>query len=341
MMPTLDDPRWQSVLARDRAADGRFVFAVTTTGIYCRPSCPARRPRVENVRFFADGDAARREGFRACRRCTPDEARREEQAIAQAVSLIAAADSPPTLAILAAATGYSPAHLQRLFTRMTGVSPAAYARALRHRRSESALAEGGSVTAAIYEAGFNAPSRFYEDARARLGMAPVTWKRGGEGVVIRWAIAETTLGPLLVAATDKGVCRVAFGEGEPDLRVRFRRATLLAPDEAFIALLAEVIATIETPARPHAIPLDVAGTAFQEKVWRELTRIPPGETRSYAELAAAIGHPTATRAVGSANGANPVAVLTPCHRIIRADGTLGGYAWGEEIKQELLRRERG
>lgn len=340
VMQTFDDPRWQSVVARDRAADGRFVFAVISTGIYCRPSCPARRPRAENVRFFADGDAARGEGFRPCRRCTPDEATLEVQAVKQAVSLIDAADSPPTLAALSAMTGYSPAHLQRLFTRMTGVSPAAYARALRHRRSESALAESSSVTEAIYEAGFNAPSRFYQHARARLGMAPATWKRGGDGEVIRWAIAETTLGLLLVAATDKGVCRVAFGEGEADLRVRFPRATLLAPDEAFTALLGEVVATIETPARPHAIPLDVAGTAFQEKVWRELARIPPGETRSYAELAAAIGHPTATRAVGSANGANPIAVITPCHRVVRADGSLGGYAWGEGIKSELLRRER-
>ena len=339
-MSTVQDPRWQSVIARDRAADGRFVFAVTSTGIYCRPSCPARRPRAENVRFFGDGNAARDAGYRPCRRCTPDETSREAEAVALAMSRIAGAAVPPTLVALAAAAGYSPAHFQRLFTRATGVSPATYARALRHERAEAALAQGPSVTAAIYQAGFNAPSRFYESASGRLGMAASTRVRGGKGETICWAITETSLGPLLVAATGKGVCRVAFGEGQAELAARFPRATLLPPDEAFGALLAEVVAAIEAPAQPHTIPLDVRGTAFQEKVWQELRRIPPGETRSYAELAASIGHPTATRAVGSANGANPVAVLTPCHRVVRADGSLGGYAWGEGIKRELLRRER-
>jgi AraC family transcriptional regulator of adaptative response/methylated-DNA-[protein]-cysteine methyltransferase len=327
-------------MARDRHADGQFVFAVTTTGIYCRPSCPARRPRPAHVRFFADGDAAAREGFRPCLRCTPDEAGREARVIASALATIAAAETPPRLAVLAGAAGYSPGHFQRLFTRATGISPAAYARALRHKRAEAALAGLPSVTDALYEAGFNAPSRFYEAASARLGMAPSARARGGQGEAIRWAVAETTLGPILVAATEKGVCRVAFGEGEVELATRFPRATLLPQDETFAALLAEVVAAIETPARPHAIPLDVQGTVFQEKVWQELRRIPPGETRSYAQLAASIGHPTATRAVGSANGANPLAVLTPCHRVVRADGSLGGYAWGEGIKRELLRRER-
>lgn len=335
-----DDEAWQAVLARDRAFDGRFVTGVLSTGIYCRPSCPARHPRRENVRFLADGAAARGAGLRPCRRCSPDDVSRDERAVLAAIAAIRAAEQPLALAGLAADAGYSVAHFQRVFTRATGLSPAAYARALRMERAREALSEGGRVTDAAYDAGFNASSRFYEASAARLGMAPSAWKNGGRGVTIHWALVEASLGPMLVAATDKGVCRLSFHEGREALEARFPHAELVEGGEAFEALLADVVASVEEPARMRDIPLDVQGTAFQEAVWRELRRIPPGETRSYAEIAAAAGKPNAVRAAGSANGANNVAVLIPCHRVIRSDGSLGGYAYGLEIKRQLLARER-
>lgn len=338
------DEAWRAVLARDRRADGRFVFGVASTGIYCRPSCPARRPARENVRFFADGAAARAAGLRACRRCRPDEVMRDEAAVIAAIAAIknaAGSGRPPTLAELAAPSGYSPAHFQRVFARLTGLSPAAYARALRQQRVAEALSEGTGVTEALYAAGYEAPSRFYAEA-GRLGMSPSAWRDGGRGVAIRWGVAETSLGALMIAATDKGVCRVAFDEGEAELAARFPRATLEPGGPAFAGLVAEVVAAVEEPGRGGAaIPLDVQGTAFQEAVWRALALIPAGETRTYAELAAAAGHPRAVRAAGTANGANPVAVLVPCHRVVRGDGSLGGYAWGPQRKQVLLARERG
>jgi AraC family transcriptional regulator of adaptative response/methylated-DNA-[protein]-cysteine methyltransferase len=263
---------------------------------------------------------------------------RDEAAVMAAVKLLKQAQGPVPLADLAGASGYSPTHFQRLFTRLVGLSPAAYARALRQERAGSALSGGGRVTDVVYEAGYSAPSRFYAEA-GRLGMAPSAWRDGGRGVTIRWAVAATTLGPLLIAATDKGVCRVAFGEEEADLRARFPGAELGSGDAAFARLVQRVADAVEQPGRSHAIPLDVQGTAFQQAVWQQLQRIPAGETRSYGEIAAAIGKPGAVRATGSANGANSVAVLIPCHRVVRADGSLGGYAWGEEIKRELLRRE--
>ena len=332
---------WRAVLARSRAADGRFVMGVLSTGIYCRPSCPARHPLRGNVRFFADGAAARAAGLRACLRCAPDEASREEQAIAGALAVIAASDGERVaLASLAARSGYSPAHFQRLFTRATGLSPAAYARALRLERAREGLSGGGKVGDALYDAGYSAPSRFYEAAAERLGMSPSAWARGGRGATIRWGVAQTALGPMLLAATEKGVCRLSFHEGREELARRFPEAALIEGGEEFEALLGAVLAAVEAPEAAAAIPLDVRGTAFQEAVWQALRRIPPGETRSYAEIAAAAGHPGATRAAGSANGANPVAVLIPCHRVIRGDGTLGGYAWGLEIKRALLEGER-
>jgi len=331
---------WAAVQRRDRAQDGRFVTGVLSTGIYCRPSCAARHPRRQNVRFFAEGAAARAAGLRPCRRCLPDDVARDEAAVAQAIGLIRAADTPPALGALAAAAGYSATHFQRIFARATGLSPAAYARALRSERACDALSGEGAVTPAIYDAGFESPSRFYAAMDGRLGMAPSAWARGGAGVRIDWAVVATSLGPMLVAATPKGVCRVSFAEGPDDLARRFPRAELAEGGSAFAQLLQQVVAAVERPATAHAIPLDVQGTAFQERVWAELAKIPAGETRSYAQLAAAAGHPNAVRAAGSANGANAVAVLIPCHRVIRSDGQTGGYAYGSAIKEELLRRER-
>ena len=324
---------------RDEAQDGRFVVAVTSTGIYCRPSCPARRPQPEHCAFFDTGEAAQAAGFRPCKRCRPDEAARDEAAVAQALALLDGADRALPLAQLAGAVGYSPSHFQRLFTRRVGLSPAAYARALRAGRAGKALHESGTVSDAIYAAGFSGPSRFYAAMEGRLGMAPSAWANGGKGVTIRWAVVETSLGAMLVAATQKGVCRLAFGEGEESLRMHFPHADLVRGGADFADLLERVIAAVEQPGSGADIPLDVKGTAFQEAVWRALRRIPPGETRSYAAIAAEAGNPAAVRAAGSANGANPVAVLVPCHRVVRSDGSLGGYAWGTDIKRELLRRE--
>jgi AraC family transcriptional regulator, regulatory protein of adaptative response / methylated-DNA-[protein]-cysteine methyltransferase len=336
-----DDEAWRAVIERDRAFDGRFVTGVLSTGIYCRPSCPARHPRRENVRFFADGAAARVAGLRACLRCSPDDVSREERAVLAAIEAIRAAGQPLALAGLAEDAGYSPAHFQKVFTRAVGLSPAAFARALRMDRAREALSAGERVTDAVYDAGFSAPSRFYEASEQRLGMAPSAWRDGGRGVTIRWAVVPTSLGAMLVAATDKGVCRLSFDETAEDLAARFPNAELVEGGEAFAALLEQVIAAVEQPGDARHIPIDVQGTAFQEAVWRELRRIPPGETRSYTQIAAAAGNAKAVRAAGSANGANNVAVLIPCHRVIRSDGTLGGYAYGPKIKEELLRRERG
>lgn len=337
--PLSPDEAWSAFAARDRAFDGRFVVAVATTGIYCRPSCPARRPRRENVAILPDAAAARAAGYRACLRCRPDEAGRERVAVEKALKLLAAGEEGVTLEVLARETGYSPGHFQRIFKRSVGLSPARYLRALRLECAQNALSEGESVLDSAYRAGFGSPSRFYEMSEGRLGMAPSAWRNGGEGVTIRWATVETTLGPMLVAATDKGVCRLSFNEGADELARRFPKAEIVEGGEAFADLLAQVIDAVERPGMARDIPIDVQGTAFQEAVWHELQRIPAGETRTYAQIAAAIGKPGAVRAAGSANGANGVAVLIPCHRVIRADGSIGGYAYGEAIKRELLRRE--
>lgn len=340
MMIDADDA-WTAVLARDRAFDGRFVTGVLTTGIYCRPSCAARHPARGNVRFFADGAAARAAGLRPCKRCLPDDFSRDERAVLAAIAAIKAAEQPLALAALAAETGYSPTHFQRVFTRHTGLSPAGYARALRQERAAEALTDEGRVTEAIYAAGYSGPSRFYESNRGRLGMAPSAWANGGAGVTIRWAVVPTSLGPMLVAATDKGVCRLSFNEGLAALEQRFPKAELVGGGAELAALLEQVVSAVERPGDFGHIPLDVKGTAFQEAVWNELRRIPAGETRTYAQLAAAVGRPKAVRAAGSANGANNVAVLIPCHRVIATGGGLGGYAYGLEIKRKLLERESG
>ncbi|MFD1786866.1 bifunctional DNA-binding transcriptional regulator/O6-methylguanine-DNA methyltransferase Ada [Sphingomonas floccifaciens] len=330
---------WAAFESRDRRMDGRLIVAVTTTGIYCKPSCPARRPLRENVRFFADPAAARDAGFRACLRCQPDAVGRDHDAVARAVATIEAAEDTISLDDLAAQVGYAPHHFHRLFKRATGVTPAAYARAVKARRAATALSADHSVTTAIYEAGYSAPSRFYDTAADRLGMTPSAWKRGGAGVTIRWTVAATSLGPLLIAATDKGLCRVSFDEDGTHLAARFPAAKIVAGGTALDTLAAQVVAEVESPGRHTDLPLDVQGTAFQEAVWLALRAIPKGETRSYAQIAAAAGSPGAVRAVGSACGANTVAVVIPCHRVTRSGGELGGYAYGPNRKRALLERE--
>jgi len=336
---TTDERAWAAVLRRDKSFDGRFVTGVLSTGIYCRPSCAARHPDRKNVRFFAAGAQARAAGLRACKRCSPDDVSRDEAAVLVAIDEIKSSAGHPLLNELAAQVGYSPTHFQRVFKRATGLSPAAYARALRQERARDALSEGGRVTDAVYDAGFETASRFYDSMQGRLGMSASAWRDGGRGAVIRWAAVQTTLGPMLVAATEKGVCRLSFAEGEAELAARFPNANLIAGNTKFAALLQQVIGAVEQPGTANDIPLDVKGTAFQEAVWAELRKIPPGETRSYAQIAAAVGKPKAVRAAGSANGANCVAVLIPCHRVVRSDGSLGGYAYGSDIKRALLDRE--
>lgn len=337
---TIDpDAAWAAFIARDRHSDGRFVGAVRSTGIYCRPSCPARHPRREHVTFYADGEAARAAGYRACLRCKPDEVARDRVAVARAVELIEGAEEPMPLEALAEQVGYAPHHFHRLFKRATGVTPAAYARGLRARAAADALHGNARVTDAIYEAGYSGPSRFYESAGRRLGMSPSAWQRGGKGVTIRWTVAETSLGPLLIAATEKGLCRVSFDEDAAALARRFPAARIEPGDAALATLAAQVVARVESPERDLDLPVDVRGTAFQEAIWQALRQIPAGETRSYAELAAAAGNPGAVRAAGTACGANPLAVVIPCHRAQRSDGTMGGYAYGIDRKVELRRRE--
>ncbi len=336
----VDEDAWSAVMRRDRTFDGRFVTGVHSTGIYCRPSCAARHPARKNVEFYADGAEARQAGLRACKRCAPDDVSRDEAAVAKALKLMKAAEGNLSLDQLAEATGYSPTHFQRVFKRNVGLTPAAFQRAVRRERAGEELASADSVTDAIYAAGYNAPSRFYEDGKERLGMTASAWKNGGAGVTIHWAVVDTSLGLMLVGATDKGVCRLSFNEGPEQLESRFPRAELVEGGEEFGALLAKVVSAVEQPGTANDIPLDVKGTAFQEAVWQELRRIPPGETRSYAEIAASVGKPKAVRAAGSANGANNVAVLIPCHRVVRSNGLLGGYAYGLEVKRKLLEKEQ-
>lgn len=333
------DSAWVAFERRDRSWDGRIIGAVRTTGIYCKPSCPARRPRREHVEFFATGDEARAAGYRACLRCKPDEVGRDQDAVARAVKLIESAEEPLSLDELAGAVGYAPHHFQRIFKRDLGVSPAEYARGLRNRRTEAALKANGRITDAVYEAGYAGPSGFYSDAKERLGMTPSAWRDGGRGETIRWTHFDSPLGRMLIAATSKGICRLTFDDSVESLRRLFPRATIVEDAGGLKALVEGALDAIERPLAAHELPIDVAGTAFQEAVWRELRRIPAGETRSYAEIAAAIGQPKAVRAVGSANGDNHVAVLIPCHRVIRSDGSLGGYAGGLDRKRKLLAKE--
>ena len=333
------DTAWAAFMRRDRKWDGRVIVAVKSTQIYCKPSCPARRPKRENVLLYSTPEEASAAGFRPCLRCKPDEVGRDREAVTAAVKLIAQAEEAPSLAELAAAVGYAPHHFQRIFKRDLGVSPAEYARGLRSRRAEQALRANGRVTDAVYDAGYQSPSGFYSDAKERLGMTPSAWRDGGRGETIRWTTFDSPLGELFIAATSKGICRLTFKDSEASLHRLFPNATIVKDDGGLGEFVGGVLKAIEQPLAAQDLPIDVAGTAFQEAVWRELRKIPAGETRSYSEIAAAIGHPKAVRAVGTANGDNHVSVLIPCHRVIRSDGSLGGYGGGIENKKKLLAAE--
>jgi AraC family transcriptional regulator of adaptative response/methylated-DNA-[protein]-cysteine methyltransferase len=343
-----DEQRWQAVVERDVTADGTFVYGVTTTRVFCRPSCPSRRARRDHVVFHETAADALAAGLRPCRRCEPmgvGTAERRAAIVAEACAAIDAAVAAPTLAELARRVGVSPHHLHRLFTAETGISPKAYAQAVLARRFRDRLDDPSvDITTAIYDAGYASNGRFYESAGDRLGMTPTQRRRGGDGVGVRFALAESSLGAVLVAATDRGVCAVELGDDAEamlhDFQDRFHAAELEAGDETFELLVAQVVELVEHPDRRHDLPLDVQGTAFQERVWRALRTIPPGSTVSYAEIAERIGSPAAVRAVAGACGANKIAVAIPCHRVIRVDGSLSGYRWGVERKRELLRRER-
>ncbi len=344
--PTTDEIRWAAVLARDPDADGQFYFAVRTTGVYCRPSCSARTPLRKNVSFHATPAHAEAAGFRACLRCRPRQpslAERNVRVVAAACRSIEAAETPPVLAALAAAADLSPHHFHRVFKAVTGVTPKSYAAAQRGRKVREGLKRAASVTEALFDAGYNSGGRFYEQSAAVLGMTPKRFRNGGERTTIRFAVGECSLGAILVAATDKGVCAILLGDDPDallrDLQSRFSKAELLGGDPKFEALVATVIALIEEPQRGAQLPLDVRGTAFQQKVWQALSTVRAGETVSYADIAARIGAPKAVRAVAQACAANHVAVAIPCHRVVLNDGALGGYAWGIERKRALLERE--
>jgi AraC family transcriptional regulator, regulatory protein of adaptative response / methylated-DNA-[protein]-cysteine methyltransferase len=341
-----DDNRWQAVIAKDKGADGQFYFSVRTTGVYCRPCCPARLARRENVAFHASCAAAEAAGFRACKRCRPREASqsaRDAAMIARACEMIRKSEEPPRLATLAEAFGLSAFHFHRVFKAVTGLTPKAYADAQRSDRVRKALPSSKSITGAIYDAGFNSNGRFYAKSAQVLGMTPRRYRAGGDRTQIRFAIGECSLGSILVAATDKGVCSILMGR-DPDalvrqLQDRFSKADLIGGDAAFEKLVAKVIGFIEQPRIGLHLPLDVQGTAFQQRVWRALRKIAVGKTASYGDIAARIGQPNAVRAVAQACAANTIAVAIPCHRVIRTDGDLSGYRWGVQRKRALLQRE--
>jgi AraC family transcriptional regulator of adaptative response/methylated-DNA-[protein]-cysteine methyltransferase len=344
---TVRDPRWQAIVARDRGADGSFYYSVETTGVYCRPSCPSRRANPKNVRFHATAADAERAGFRPCQRCRPDGPaldRVHAATIAGICRLIESSDEPPPLSALAARARMSPYHFHRVFKSITGVTPRAYAAAQRTKRVRRELEKGGkTVTAAIYDAGFNSGGRFYEASGGMLGMTPRRFRRGGDGTEIRFAVAECSLGSILVAQSERGVCAIVFGDDPDalvrDLQDRFPRAILIGGDAAFERTIARVIGLVEQPSLGLDLPLDVRGTAFQQRVWQALREIPAGSTATYAEIASRIGARHGARAVAQACAANPLAVAIPCHRVVRTDGSLSGYRWGVERKRTLLARE--
>jgi AraC family transcriptional regulator of adaptative response/methylated-DNA-[protein]-cysteine methyltransferase len=347
-----DERCWQAVVQRDKSADGSFVYAVRSTGVACLPSCPARRARRDNVSFYADLAAAQRDGYRPCKRCKPEQpvlSTRQAQTVAAACRLIEQESTLPSLAQLAQTAGLSRFHFHRLFKLHTGVTPKDYAAAWRAQRVREQLATGGSVTSAMYDAGFNSSGRFYAAAPAMLGMTPSAYRAGGSGEAIRFAVAQCWLGAILVAATAQGVCAVTLGDDPEqlvhDLQDRFAQAEMIGADAQFEQWVARVISIVEAPGSAVALqlelPLDVRGTAFQQRVWQALREIPAGQRLSYAELARRIGQPRAVRAVASACGANAIAVLIPCHRVVRTDGGLSGYRWGVARKQALLEYEQG
>jgi AraC family transcriptional regulator, regulatory protein of adaptative response / methylated-DNA-[protein]-cysteine methyltransferase len=343
---TEDGPRWDAVAARDATADTGWVYAVRTTGVYCRPGCPSRRPRRDNVEFHDSAAAAAAAGFRACQRCRPEEAGAPDPAadlVAGACRLIERSDRVPTLAQLGRDLGVSPYHLQRTFRAATGVSPRAYAEQLRTRRVAERLEQGTPVSDAAYEAGYGTAARLAADSGGRLGMVPSRFRSGGAGEHIRVAVADSSLGPVLVAATDRGICAIDLG-GDPDelldrFQQRFHAAEIVAGDAGFDRSVAVAVAVVDGTSTGDRLALDIRGTAFQERVWRALRAIPAGSTTTYAELAAAIGAPSSVRAVAGACAANSLAVAVPCHRVVRTDGGLSGYRWGIDRKRELLERE--
>jgi AraC family transcriptional regulator of adaptative response/methylated-DNA-[protein]-cysteine methyltransferase len=343
----IDEKRWRAVAARDASADGRFFYSVKTTGVYCRPSCPSRLALRKNVAFHNSCDAAERAGFRPCKRCRPKHAsqsQREAKLVARACRLIETSEEQPRLQTLAESAGLSPFHFHRLFKKVTGLTPKGYAEARRADRVRKNLPSSKSVTTAIYDSGFNSNGRFYATSAKVLGMTPTAYRKGGARSVIRFAIGECSLGSVLVAATEKGVCAILLGD-DPEalvkqLQNRFANAELIGGDKAFEKRVATVIGFIERPHRGLDLPLDVRGTAFQERVWKALRKIGAGSTASYAEIARRIGEPTAVRAVAQACSANMLAVAIPCHRVVRTDGGLSGYRWGVERKRALLAREQ-
>lgn len=343
---TLNDPRWQLVLARDTSADGQFYYSVKTTGVYCRPSCGARSARPENVDFYLTTEAAEAAGFRACKRCKPNQpSLLEENAakVAKACRLIEESENVPSLAQLAKYAELSTFHFHRLFKSITGLTPKAYAIAHRTQTLRQKLDGKMKVTDAIYEAGYGSNSRFYESSTKTLGMKPLEYLRGGAKTNIHFALGECSLGSILVATSEKGVCAISIGSDPEvllqELQDRFPRANLIGGDEEFEALVAKVVGFVEAPKLGLELPLDVQGTAFQQRVWQALREIPYGETATYADIASKIGMPKAVRAVARACAANTLAVAIPCHRVIRQDGSLSGYRWGIERKKTLLEKE--
>lgn len=342
----LADPRWVAVHTRDARADGSFFYSVKTTGVYCRPSCGARPARPENVAFHATAADAERAGFRPCKRCKPDQpslAQQHAAMVTAACRAIEQAEVAPTLDQLAAPTGLSPFHFHRVFKAVAGVTPKQYAAAHRNRRVRKELERGASVTSAIFDAGYNTSSRFYETAEQVLGMKPSSYRAGGTDSEIRFAIGECSLGSILVAQSERGVCAILLGDDPDalarDLQDRFPNAALVGGDRNYEQLVAQVVGFVEAPARGLDLPLDVRGTAFQQRVWRALRDIPAGSTASYSEIARRIGSPHAVRAVAGACAANMLAVAIPCHRVVRNDGELSGYRWGVPRKRALLERE--
>lgn len=341
-----DEQRWQAVLTHDATADGTFVYAVRSTGIYCRPSCSSRRPRREMVSFFTTPDEAEAATFRACKRCRPQGSTTETETIIQRVRgyIEEHLDESLTLAMLGALVHLSPFHLQRLFTREVGMSPRAYADALRVQRLKTQLHDGADIATAQYASGYLSSSRLYERANGYFGMTPGQYRRGGAGMTIRYDIASSPLGHLLIARTERGICAVKLGNDEEvlvaDLTCEYPKATIARDTEAIAEVMASFTAYLAGQSAHIDVPLDVQGTAFQWRVWRALTAIPFGQTRTYQDIAESIGEPTAARAVGSACASNHTALIIPCHRAVRTDGGLGGYRWGLPRKEILIAQER-
>jgi AraC family transcriptional regulator, regulatory protein of adaptative response / methylated-DNA-[protein]-cysteine methyltransferase len=343
-----DHERWHAVVHRDPNADGKFWYSVKTTGVYCRPSCAARRAHRENVEFHASGEAAERAGFRACKRCQPNGPALSDlyaAKVATACRTIEFAEELPSLDALAKAAGMSRFHFHRVFTKIAGLTPKAYAIAHRAERMRKELPKRNTVTEAIYEAGFNSNSRFYAASSQMLGMTPKSFRNGGTGEAIRFAIGECSLGSILVAISEKGVCAILLGDDPNklvnDLQDLFPKAQLIGGDKKFARVIAKVVGFVEAPQLGLNLPLDVRGTAFQRRVWKALRAIPAGSTSSYTKIAQRLGCPKAVRAVAGACAANAIAVAIPCHRVLRTDGSLSGYRWGVERKRSLLQREAG